>query len=285
MSDLAQNGLLISKVAVVTGAASGIGRAVAEHFVAQGAAVLVTDIRDEEGTALAEELGESCRYVHADVTSEADIAGAISTAVSSFGRLDVMVNNAGAQGDPSTMIDADPDGFDRTLTLLTRSVLLGHKYAARQFVAQQSPGSIVSTASAAAIQGGWSTTGYTAAKHAVVGLVRQAAAELGPLGIRSNAIAPGIIMTPIMSRTFGVPDSDSSEFLEFLADRLGAGQPSRRVGFPDDIAAVATFLASDLSRYVSGTLIPVDGGSTSVTLGTFATDVVAAAEDFLSGRR
>lgn len=282
MSELAQNGLLTGKVAVVTGAASGIGRAVVEQFIAQGAAVLLTDIQDDEGTALADSLGDSCRYAHVDVTTEGDIENAVTTAVREFGQLDIMVNNAGAQGDPSTIIDADPDGFDRTLALLTRSVLLGHKHAARQFAAQQSSGSIISTASAAAIQGGWSATGYTAAKHAVVGLVRQAAAELGPLGIRSNAIAPGIIMTPIMSRTFGVPESDSAEFLDFLAERLGTGQPSRRVGFPDDIAAVATFLASDLSRYVNGALIPVDGGATTVTLGTFATDVVAAAEEFLN---
>ncbi|AWK76355.1 short-chain dehydrogenase (plasmid) [Rhodococcus oxybenzonivorans] len=284
MSHQIQNGLLDGKVAVVTGAASGIGRSIAEHFVAQGAAVLLTDISDAGGTALADALGDSCQYAHTDVTAESDIADAIATAVSTFGKLDIMVNNAGAQGDPSPIVDANPDGFDHTLALLTRSVLLGHKHAARQFISQQSSGSIISTASAAAIQGGWSTTGYTTAKHAVVGLVRQAAAELGPSGIRSNAIAPGIIMTPIMSRTFGVPDSDADEFLEFLADRLSAGQPSRRVGFPDDIAAVATFLASDLSRYVNGTLIPVDGGATNVTLGAFATDVVAAAEEFLSSR-
>ncbi|WP_033335085.1 MULTISPECIES: glucose 1-dehydrogenase [Actinomycetes] len=284
MSPRINSCLLEGTVAVVTGAASGIGRAIAEHFVAQGAAVLVTDISDAEGTELAEALGDSCRYAHTDVTVEADIADAIATAVDTFGKLDIMVNNAGAQGDPSTIVDANPDGFDRTLALLTRSVLLGHKHAARQFISQESAGSIISTASAAAIQGGWSTTGYTTAKHAVVGLVRQAAAELGPSGIRSNAIAPGIIMTPIMSRTFGVPDSDAGQFLEFLADRLGAGQPSRRVGFPDDIAAVATFLASDLSRYVNGVLIPVDGGATNVTLGTFAADVVAAAEEFLANR-
>lgn len=272
--------LLSGKVAVITGAASGIGRGIASRFVNEGAQIVLTDIDDSAGSALASELGEHALYAHVDVTAEADIAAAVALAVDTFGSLDIMVNNAGAQGDPSSIVDADPNGFDRTAALLTRSVLLGHKHAARQFIAQGTPGSIISTASAAAIQGGWSTVGYTAAKHAVVGLVRQAAAELGPNGIRSNAIAPGIIMTPIMARTFGVEPAKSEEFMDFLAERLGPGQPSRRVGFPDDIASVATFLASDMSAYVNGTVIPVDGGATTVTLGTFATDVVAAAAEF-----
>lgn len=277
--------LLTDKVAVITGAASGIGRGIASRFVEEGAKIILTDIDDLAGAALAEDLGERAVYAHADVTVEADIAAAVALAVAKFGSLDIMVNNAGAQGDPSSIVEANLDGFDRTSALLTRSVLVGHKYAAQRFIAQGTPGSIISTASAAAIQGGWSTVGYTAAKHAVVGLVRQAAAELGPSGIRSNAIAPGIIMTPIMARTFGVEPARSGEFIDFLAARLGPGQPSRRVGFPDDIASVATFLASDMAAYVNGTVIPVDGGATAVTLGTFAADVVEAAAEFSASQR
>ncbi|MBY6413429.1 glucose 1-dehydrogenase [Rhodococcus sp. BP-252] len=276
-------GLLEDKVAIVTGGSSGIGRGIVEKYVAEGAKVVIADIRDDDGSALAGQLGENAAFVHSDVTKEESIESTVAFAVDTFGRLDVMVNNAGAQGDPSTILDVHADGFDKTIALLTRSVLLGTKYAAAQFIQQGSPGSVISTASAAALQGGWSAVGYTAAKHAVVGLVRQAAAELGQYGIRANAIAPGIIMTPIMSRTFGVEDGRSEEFTTFLAERLGPGQPSRRVGFPADIAGVATFLASELSEYVNGTVIPVDGGATSVTLGTFATDVVAAANEFVSG--
>src|SRR5690606_20615935 len=121
-----------------------------------------------------------------------------------------------AQGGPSAMTDVSSEGFDKTIALLTRSVLLGHKYAARQFQKQGTGGSIISTASAAALQGGWSSAGYTIAKHAVVGLVRQATAELAPLGIRSNAIAPGIIMTPIMARSFGIAADKSAEFEDLL---------------------------------------------------------------------
>ena len=148
---------------------------------------------------------------------------------------------------------------------------------------QGGPGSIITTASVAGLEGGWSSAGYTIAKHALVGLVRQSVVELGPLGIRSNAIAPGIIMTPLMARTFGVPAEQSDAFIAHLERRLGPTQPMCRLGAAEDIADVATFLASDLARYVTGTVIPVDGGASAVTLGTFATDVVTAAEEFQAG--
>ncbi|MCH1884344.1 SDR family oxidoreductase [Agrococcus sp. ARC_14] len=273
-------GLLEGKVAIVTGGTSGIGLATVERFVAEGAKVAIADIQDQLGASIVERLGEGTLYVHTDVTDEAAIEALVAATVERFGALDVMVNNAGAQGDPSSILELGSEGFDKTLALLTRSVVLGHKYAARQFQAQGTGGSIVSTASAAAIQGGWSAASYTIAKHAVVGVVRQAVAELAPLGIRSNAIAPGIIMTPIMARTFGVPVEDAVPFADFLAERLGKTQPIGRTGTADDIAKVATFLASDLAGYVTGVTIPVDGGATAVTQGTFATDVVAAAAEY-----
>ena len=273
-------GLLEGKVAIVTGGTSGIGLATVERFVAEGAKVTIADIQDELGHATAERLGDAALYVRTDVTDEAAIESLVGTTVDRFGKLDVIHNNAGAQGDPAPILDLGSAGFDNTVALLTRSVLLGHKYAARQFQAQGTGGSIISTASAAALQGGWSAAGYTIAKHALVGIVRQAVAELAPLGIRSNAIAPGIIMTPIMARTFGVPADQSAPFADFLADRLGATQPLQRTGTADDIAKVATFLASDLAAYVTGVTIPVDGGATAVTQGSFATDVVAAAAEY-----
>jgi NAD(P)-dependent dehydrogenase (short-subunit alcohol dehydrogenase family) len=273
-------GLLDGKVAIVTGGLSGIGLASVERFVAEGAKVAIADIQDEVGASTAERFGDAAMYVHADVTDEASIEALVAATVERFGKLDVMYNNAGAGGDPASIIDLGSDGFDRTIALLTRSVLLGHKYAARQFQAQGTGGSIVSTASAAGLQGGWSAAGYTIAKHAVVGIVHQAVAELAPLGIRSNAIAPGIIMTPIMARTFGVPMDQAVPFADFLAERLGATQPIGRTGRAEDIAKVATFLASDLSDYVTGVTIPVDGGATAVTQGSFATDVVAAAAEY-----
>jgi NAD(P)-dependent dehydrogenase (short-subunit alcohol dehydrogenase family) len=274
------SGLLDGKVAIVTGGTSGIGLATVERFVNEGAKVAIADIQDELGSSISDRLGDSVTYIHTDVTDEAAIEALVAKTVERFGKLDVMYNNAGAQGDPSAITEISSEGFDKTIALLTRSVLLGHKYAARQFQAQGTGGSIVSTASAAGLQGGWSAAGYTIAKHAIVGIVRQSVAELAPLGIRSNAIAPGIIMTPIMARTFGVPMEQAEEFTAFLAERLGATQPLGRVGIADDIAKAATFLASDLSEYVTGTVIPVDGGATAITQGTFATEVVAAAEEF-----
>lgn len=274
--------LLADKVAVVTGGTSGIGLATVERFASEGAKVVIADIQDELGASIADRLGEDVAYLRTDVTDEAAIEAVVAYAVERFGRLDVMFNNAGAQGDPAPMVELGSEGFDATLALLTRSVALGHKYAARQFQKQGGGGSIISTASAAGLQGGWSAAGYTIAKHAVVGVVRQAVAELAPLGIRSNAIAPGVIMTPIMARSFGVPMEKSDEFTEFLAARLGPTQPIGRVGQPDDIAKAATFFASDLSEFVTGVVLPVDGGATAITQGTFASEVVAAAQEFTS---
>src|SRR5690606_3010280 len=140
-----------------------------ERFVNEGAKVAIADIQDDLGASVAERLGASVSYVHTDVTDEAAIEALIAQTVDKFGKLDIIYNNAGAQGDPSAMTDVSSEGFDKTIALLTRSVLLGHKYAARQFQAQGTGGSIISTASAAALQGGWSAAGYTIAKHAVVG--------------------------------------------------------------------------------------------------------------------
>lgn len=273
-------GLLEGKVAIVTGGTSGIGLATVERFVAEGAKVAIADIQDDLGASIVDRFGESATYFRTDVTDEAAIEALVAATVERFGKLDVMYNNAGAQGDSSPILELGAAGFDKTVALVARSVLLGHKYAARQFQAQGTGGSIISTASAAGMQGGWAAAGYTISKHAVIGIVRQAVAELAPLGIRSNAIAPGIIMTPIMARSFGVPLEEAVPFAGFLADRLGATQPIGRVGTADDIAKVATFLASDLAGYVTGVTIPVDGGATAITQGTFATEVVLAANEY-----
>ncbi len=272
--------LLAGKVAIVTGGASGIGLASAELFVAEGAKVVVADIQDDLGAALEAKYDGALAYVHTDVTDEAAIAALVASTVERFGRLDVMYNNAGAGGDPSPLMELGAQGFDKTMALLTRSVVLGHKYAARQFQAQGGGGSIITTVSAAGLAGGWAPAGYTIAKHALVGVVRQAVAELAPLGIRSNGIAPGIIMTPIMASPFGIGPDEQDEFLDYLGKYLGPGQPIGRIGQPEDIARVALFLASDLADFVTGAVIPVDGGATAVTQNTFAADIGAANEAY-----
>jgi len=275
-------GLLAGKVVVVTGAASGIGLAAARRLVGDGAAVVLSDVDRDGGEAAAGACGDAAVFHHADVTVEADVAGLVDHAVARFGRLDVMVNNAGAVGDRAPLTELSVEGFDAAHALVTRSVMLGHRYAARQFTTQGGGGSIVTTASAASLQGGWGAAAYTAAKHGVVGVVRHAAAELGPAGIRSNAIAPGLILTSIQARSYGVPAERAEEYTAFLAERMGPAQSMGRFGSPDDVASVVVFLASDLSAYVNGTVIPVDGGLTAVTQSTYLADVRKATAAFLA---
>lgn len=273
------SGLLDGKVAVVTGAASGIGRAIAECFVAHGARVVGGDIDDERGAEVAAALGPAFRYLHADVNDEEQIAALPALAKDAFDRLDVMVNNAGASGDRSPIVDADAAGFERTTRLLLRSVLLGHKYAARQFIAQGGGGSIISIGSIAGLEGGWGGAGYTASKHGVAGLVRAAAAQLGCHGIRSNAIHPGLVMTPIYVGNMRIPAQHAEEFLTTLGAGLAGQQPLGRVGEPADVAGAALFLASDLASWITGVQLPVDGGYTAVT----NVDFIGIAEDAASG--
>ena len=279
------SGRLDGKVVIITGGVSGIGLASVERAIAEGARVVIGDIQDDAGHALEERFKGAAHYQRTNVLEEAAIAAMVDAAVSKFGRLDAIFNNAGALGSPASMLDITAQDLDKTLALLTTSVALGHKYAARQFIQQGGGGAIVSTSSAAGLEGGWSAAGYTIAKHAVIGVVHQAVVELGRHGIRSNAICPGVIMTPIMAATFGVPLADTAAFVAFLHKQLGPTQPSGRLGLPQDIAELFCFLASDAASYISGAAIPIDGGCTAVTMGSFAADVVAAAEAFRQGAR
>ena len=275
-------GRLDGKVAVITGGTSGIGLGSVELFVAEGSRVVVGDIQDDLGTALQSRYPETVAYVHSDVTDDSAVKFLVQTAVDRFGKLDVMFNNAGTGGDFAPIIDLTAAGFDKTIALLTRSVLSGHQHAARQFQKQGTGGSIITTASAASLQGGWSGAAYTIAKHAVIGIVRQATAELALMGIRSNAICPGVIMTPILASALGVPKVRSGEFLRFLTKRFANVHPIGRVGLPRDVAEAAVFFASDSSTFITGTILPVDGGATAVAMGSFGADAAKAAEEFLA---
>jgi NAD(P)-dependent dehydrogenase (short-subunit alcohol dehydrogenase family) len=276
-------GLLEGKVAIITGGVTGIGLASVERFVVEGAQVMIGDIQDELGNALCERLGNAVAYTHTDVTDEHMVEALVSAAVARFGKLDIMYNNAGAMGDLSPFLDLTREGFDRTLAILTTSVFLGHKYAAAQFRRQGGSGSILTTGSVAGFQGGWSTLGYATGKHALVGIVRQAAAELAPLGIRSNIIAPGIILTAIQAKGFGVPAEHADRYNEVLEQQLGAQASMGRFGRPDDVAKVALFLASDLSEYVTGAVVPVDGGASSITQKNFLAEMTGVTQEFLEG--
>ncbi len=253
-----------SKVIVLTGGVSGIGRAMLDTFLAEGARVVVGDIAREAGEQLAREVGDTMRFQAMDVTVPGDIEALVARAVSEFGRLDVMVNNAGAVGEPTGLLELDPDGFSRTMDLLLRSVVLGHTYAGRQFRDQGDGGSIISISSLAAIHGGYASPSYDAAKSAILQVVRSSTFELAPYGIRSNAILPGLIRTPIMAKGTKLDPSRYDDFVEALRGPFAAFHPIGRGGDPEDVANAALFFASDRSSFITGQHIAVDGGLTSV---------------------
>ena len=219
---------LSGKVAVITGAASGIGAASAERFVAEGTRVVVADMQDALGEAVADRLGDSAVYVHCDVTEENQVAAAVDLAVTTWGRLDVMFNNAGIVGAVGPIVDTSADAWHKTIDVLLNSVFYGTKHAARMMIPQRS-GSIIATTSVAGMIGGLGPHGYTAAKTAVVGFTKSVASELNQYTIRVNAIAPGTIPTALTAQALGGGSDDlCSNRRTFPSDqRHGHRQRSR----------------------------------------------------------
>lgn len=256
------SGRLSGKVAVITGAASGIGAASARRFVAEGARVVLADIMDEEGAELARELGTDALYQRTDVTSEADVARALGLAKERFGALDVLFNNAGAGGSIAGLEAFDGAQFDKSFAVLVKGVFFGMKHAIPHMRAQRS-GSILSTASVAGLQAGFGPHIYSAAKAAVIQLTRTASQELGVDKIRVNCICPGAIATPIFARALGMGEDLSLQSVDKLKRAFKRVQPLPVAGMPEDIADVAAFLASDDARFVSGQAIVVDGALTA----------------------
>ena len=250
-------GRLEDKVAVITGGASGIGEASVRLFVEEGAEVVVADVQDERGGRLASELG--AEYVHADVTREEDVEAAVSHAVDVYGRLDCMFNNAGIAGAVGPIESVTVEAFDRTVAVLLRGVFLGVKHAAPVMRAQGG-GSIINTASVAAVRTGYGNHVYSAAKAGVVQFTRSVAMELGEDNVRVNCVLPGFIPTPMIARARGVPLGEADGKLDVITEAFREAQPIRRPGHPDDIAKAALWLASDDSGFVNGHALVVDGG-------------------------
>lgn len=250
---------LAGKVAVITGAASGIGEATARRFVEEGCKVVLGDIQADAGQALADELGEGVVFAQCNVTSEDEVAALVDLAVSEFGRLDVMFNNAGivgAIGPIDTTIDAE---WTATLAVLLNGVFYGMKHAARVMKTQKS-GSIISMSSVAGLTGGLGPHAYAAAKHAVVGLTQNVGAELCAYGVRVNAIAPYSVATSMVADAYLHDHKAIDQATKMLADESPlVGRP----GLALDVANAALWLASDEAGYTSGHTLTVDAGITS----------------------
>lgn len=248
-------GRLDGKVALITGGASGIGEASVRRFIEEGARVLLVDLQQERGKRLAEELGDAARFSRVDVSREDEVSGAVDLAVSAFGRLDCMFNNAGFGGTSGPIADLPVEEYDFTMGVLLRGVYLGMKHASRVMTPQGS-GSIISTASVAGLSPGFGPHIYSAAKAAVVHLTRSVAMELGEQGVRVNCICPGGIATPLIANAMGGGEAA----LETVKQFMGALQPIQRAGLPEDIAQAALFLAVDEASLVNGHALVVDGG-------------------------
>ncbi len=246
---------LKDKVVVVTGAASGIGAGTAERFVDEGAKVVLTDIQEGPGAALSEKLGGNTRFIKTNVTVESEVAAAVDLAVSEFGRLDCMINNAGIVGAVGPINETPLEAWDATLGVLLTGTFLGAKHAARVMIPQKS-GNILSISSTAGFAGGLGPHAYTAAKHAVIGLTKSISSELNQHGIRANAVAPGNTATAMTADVItGDPDS-----LGGAEDAIASMSPLGIAGVPSDIANALLYLASDEARYVSGHCLLVDSG-------------------------
>ncbi len=252
---------LDGKVAVITGAASGIGLATVELFVEQGARVLAADVQDEAGRALEQRFPGAVRFVRCDVTEPLQIKQAIDAAAEHFGGLDILFSNAGAGGSPAGVENWDAAAWDATHALLLRSVAAGASYAVPH-MKRRGGGAIVNTSSVSALQAGYAPLAYSVAKAGVLHFTRLAATELSAHRIRINAIVPGFIATSIFGGVFNMDAQASLQLAHKIAERSGTANPIGRAGLPRDIAEAALFLASDAAGFITGTHLTVDGGIT-----------------------
>ncbi|GAA3719297.1 SDR family NAD(P)-dependent oxidoreductase [Gordonia hankookensis] len=252
---------LSGKVAIVTGGASGLGQGIVEKFVAEGARVAIADVDEEGGLELASASGDSTFFRRTDVSDPSDVAGLVDDVVERFGRLDVMVNNAGVSGTMhQSYLDDDLADFDLVMGVNLRGVMAGTKYAARQ-MATTGGGAIVNISSMGGIQAGAAVMTYRASKAAVIHFSKSVAIDLAQHDIRVNCIAPGSIPTPLLASSAAKMGADAETFTAMVRSMMAANRPLQREGSAEDVAEAALFFATDRSRYVTATLLPVDGGT------------------------
>jgi NAD(P)-dependent dehydrogenase (short-subunit alcohol dehydrogenase family) len=255
---------LAGKVAIVTGGASGLGEGLVRRFATEGAKVLIADIDRDAGVALAADLGEQTRFVEADVSDIDQVSGLVSTAVEHFGGLHVMVNNAGVSGTMHRrLLDDDLADFQRVMAINVAAVMAGTRDAARH-MSEHGGGSIINITSIGGIQAGGGVMTYRASKAAVIQFTKSAAIELAHYEIRVNAIAPGNIRTAIVRKSAAGEDLEKLEqFEEKIRAQMRADRPLKREGTVEDVAEAALYFAGDRSLYVTGTVLPIDGGTSA----------------------
>jgi NAD(P)-dependent dehydrogenase (short-subunit alcohol dehydrogenase family) len=256
---------LSGKVAVVTGGAGGLGSASALRLSQEGCRVVVVDTNGEGARKVAESLPGESAWVTADVAVEEDVDRYLRAAVDAFGQVDLHHLNAGIPGSPDGLPDLDAAGFDRVMAVNVRGMFLGLRGAFRAYRSQGTVGTIVLTASIASLRGSADLIAYQTSKHAVLGLLRGAAMYGGPLGIRVNAVAPGIVPTNLFpaAGSFGAAGAAAGGREDMV--RRAATSPLRRAGTGDEIASVVAFLLSAESSYMTGEVVSVDGGSSVVS--------------------
>lgn len=254
---------LSGKVAIVTGGASGLGQGIAEKFVAEGAYVALADVDEVGGAEVADALGSSAFFVRTDVSDPSQVTDLVRTAIDRYGRLDVMVNNAGISGTmhPS-FLDDDLADFDRVLSVNLLGVMAGTQAAAKAMV-HNGGGSIINISSIGGIQAGGSVMTYRASKAAVIHFTKSVAIDLAQYDVRVNCIAPGSIPTPLLAASAASMGADAEAFTAMVRGMMAANRPLEREGTAEDVADAALFFASDRSRYVTATLLPVDGGTSA----------------------
>lgn len=268
---------LAGKVAIVTGGASGIGRATVELFAAEGAKVVIADVDAARGEELAAGLGENAVFRKTDVSKREEVQALVDLAVSRFGGLHIMFNNAGIGGKMYANFLDDPlEDYERVLGVNLMGVVYGAQFAARH-MAKHGGGAIINTASIAGLLPGYTLMQYRSSKSAVIGFSKAIAIDLAAHNIRVNVLAPGSIKTPMTD--FGEPGMTADDVARIRAETdkvFMSYQPLKRQGRPEDAAQAVLFLASDRAAQVTGVVMPVDGGITAGDPVNHAADILAA---------